>query len=77
MPVIDDEISAYETMQQSLEANDTGKWVVFHERQLVGTYDSFESAAKDATRKFGRGPFLIRQVGAPPVALPTSIMYSL
>ena len=26
-------------------------------------------------RRFGRGPFLIRQLGAPPASLPASVLY--
>jgi hypothetical protein len=65
---LDTEIAAYEAMRGDLEAHRTGRWVLVHGRQLAGEYDSFETAAEDAVRRFGRGPFLIRQVGAP--ALP-------
>ena len=75
MPVIDDEISAYEAMRQNLEATEIGKWALVHHGELIGIYDSFESAAGEAVRQFGRGPYLIRQVGAPPVVLPASLMY--
>ena len=69
------EISAYEEMEKELEAKHTGKWVVFHDRKLISLYDSFEAAAEDAVRRFGRGPYLIRSVGAPPVVMPASVMY--
>ena len=70
------EISAYEKMRPTLEAQHMGKWVLIHDEKLVGTYDSFEKAAEDAVAKFGRGPFLVRQVGAPPITLPASVMYN-
>jgi len=69
---LDTEIAAYEAMRGDLEAHRTGRWVLVHGRELVGEYDSFETAAEDAVRRFGRGPFLIRQVGAPALALPCS-----
>jgi hypothetical protein len=69
------EIEAYTTMQQQLEEKHMGKWVVFHDRVLVDIYESFDAAAADAVRRFGRGPYLIRQVGAPPITLPASVMY--
>jgi hypothetical protein len=72
---IQDDISAYDARKQELEASNTGKWVLFHNRELVGVYDSFERAAEEAVRQFGRGPYLIRQVGAPPITLPASVMY--
>ena len=52
-----------------------GRWVVFHAEKLEGDFDSFEAAAEFAAKKFGRGPYLIRQVGAAGVILPASVMY--
>jgi len=70
-----DEIAAYDAMRADLEAKSLGRWVLVHDRELIGTYDSFDAAAKEAVHKFGRGPYLIRQVGAPPISLPASVMY--
>lgn len=75
MPDIDREISAYEAMQPDLEAHHMGEWAVVRGEELVGTYPSFEVAASNAVTRFGRGPYLIRQIGAPPVTLPASVMY--
>ena len=75
MAELSDEIAAYATMKHDLEAKHLGKWVLVHDRQLIGVYDSSESAAEEAVRQFGRGPYLIRQVGAPPITLPASVMY--
>ncbi len=72
---LETEIKAYEARQAELEANYLGKYVVFHGEELVGTYDTLEAAAGEAVRRFGRGPYLIRQVGAPPITLPASVMY--
>lgn len=77
MPDIDDEIAAYEKLREDLELHHMGEWVVMREGNLVGTYDSFDSAANDAVSRFGRGPYLIRQVGAPPITLPASVMYGI
>ncbi|HVT58551.1 MAG TPA: hypothetical protein VHR45_09135 [Thermoanaerobaculia bacterium] len=75
MPDLDDEIAAYEAMREDLEAHHMGRWVLVHNRELVSEHDSLEGAAEDAVRRFGRGPFLIRQVGAPALTLPVSVMY--
>ena len=75
MATLDEEIAAYDGLRPELEANHMGKWVLVHDRQLVAIYDSFEITAEDAVRLFGRGPYLIRQVGAPPIVLPASVMY--
>lgn len=76
MADIDKEILAYEAMREKLESEHMSKWVLVREGQLVGIFDSFELAAESAVRQFGRGPYLIRQIGAPPVTLPASVMYS-
>jgi hypothetical protein len=75
MAELKDDIAAYDAMKADLEAKSLGKWVVVHERKLIGTYESFDAAAKDAVHRFGRGPYLIRQVGAPPISMPASVMY--
>lgn len=74
---VDIDISAYEKQRQELEQKHMGKWVLFHDQKLVAIHDSFEAAADEAVRLFGRGPYLIRQIGAPPVILPASVMYRL
>jgi hypothetical protein len=76
MEDIDTEIAAYETMRADLELHHMGEWIVMREGKLVGTYASFENAASDAVSRFGRGPYLIRQIGAPPITLPASVMYN-
>jgi hypothetical protein len=53
-----------------------GKWVVFKGAALVAIYDTFEVAAEDAVSRFGRGPYLIRQIGAAPIVIPVSLMYN-
>lgn len=62
---LDFEMAAYEARQEELEATHWGKWVVFHGGELRGTYDDFQEAANAAVTQFGRGPYHIRQVGAP------------
>lgn len=75
MAELDTELAAYRAQIFDLETHHLGKWVVFCGGQLAGLYDSFEMAAQDAVRRFGRGPYLIRQVGAPPITLPICVMY--
>ncbi len=75
MAELKNEIAAYEVMRADLEAAHLGKFVVVHDQKLIGTYDSFDAAAKEAVHRFGRGPYLIRQIGAPPITLPASVVY--
>lgn len=72
---LDRQIEAYEEMREFLEAKHFREWVVFYNGELVDTYDSDEDAAVDAVQRFGRGPYLIRQVGAPPRRLPASLQF--
>lgn len=69
------EIEAFCAMQSKLEAEHFGQWVVFHDRKLVDFFESFEAAANEAVILFGSGPFLIRQIGAPPLNLPISAVF--
>ena len=69
------EITAYEGMQKKLEVDFLGMWALVHDETLIGKFDSFEDAAAHAVTNFGRGPYLIRKIGSPPVTLPVSVMY--
>ena len=75
MAELDKEIAAFEGMRAQLEAHHMGKWAIVRGDEFVGAFDSFDHAAAEAVRQFGRGPYLIRQVGAPPMTLPASVMY--
>ncbi len=75
MATLLEDIAAYEEQRDLLELEKLGKWVVFHERELAGAYDDFQLAAAEAVSRFGRGPYLIRQVGAPPMQLSASVLY--
>jgi hypothetical protein len=71
-----DEIAAYETMRADLESAHLGDWALVHDRKLIGTYPSFDLAAREAVMRFGRGPYLIRQIGAAELTLPASVMHA-
>jgi len=70
-----DEIAAFENMKDLLETKYLGKWVIFQNEKFVGDFESFEDAAAEAVSRFGRGPYLIREVGAAPMTLPASVLY--
>jgi hypothetical protein len=72
---LETEIAAFESHQKELEQHHNGKYVVFHGEEFVGAFDTFDAAAREAVNRFGRGPYLIRQVGAPPPSMPVSVMY--
>ena len=68
------EVSLYERRRREFEEKHRGQWVVIHEDD-VSFYDDFQVAAQTAVDRFGRGRYLIRQVGAPVPPLPISILY--
>lgn len=75
MSILTKEIAAYDGMKSMLETDYLGKWVLIRDENLIGTYESLEDAATVAIQQFGRGPYLIREVGAAPLTLPASVMY--
>ena len=77
MAKLSQEIAAYNSRRNELEADYFGKWVVFHDEDLAGSFSSFEQALEDATIRFGRGPYLIRRVGQGPLQLPASVLYGI
>lgn len=77
-PQLRAEISAYERLLPELQAHHAGKFVVIHAGQLQGAYDTFDAAGREAIRRFGDGPYLIRQVGVPlSMPMPASVAYRL
>ena len=75
MAVLEEEIARYNSIRTDLEKEHHGEWVVIHEDELLGTYASLDDAVSAAVFRFGSGPYLIRQIGAPPVSLPASVLY--
>ncbi len=70
------ELAAYKHKSPQLEASHMGKWVIFKGQALISIHDTLEAAAEAAVTKFGHGPYLIRQVGAPPIVIPVSLAYN-
>ena len=75
MTTLRDDIAVYDSMRSELEAEHLGKWALVFDRTLVGTFDDFEAAAAEAVRRFGRGPYLIRQIGASAARMPASVIF--
>lgn len=75
MDELDREIAAYNLKRAYLESNHCDEWVVVHDGEIAGIYKEFEDAAEDAIKRFGCGPYLIRQVGEPPLFMPPYVPY--
>ena len=76
MTTLLEEIAAYDRMRDVLETQYLDKWVVIRDGEIQLSCDSFQEAARFAMRRFGRGPYLIRRVGAGPISLPASLAFS-
>ena len=72
---LSENIETYDGMLGVLETEHWGKWVVFYDRELVKVDESFQKVAEFAVVNYGRGPYLIRQVGEPPLTLPSSVRF--
>lgn len=69
-------IEAYEKAITDMERHYMGKVVVFYDGKFVNSFDNFNNAGEYATKEYGKGPYLIRQVGAPTAyRMPASIAY--
>ena len=66
MATLSQDIAAYERMRDKLESEHHGRWAVVHDEELIDTYGSFETAADDAVRRFGRGPYLMKLAAGRP-----------
>ena len=75
MATIEKEIIAYDLMREELETKHHGEWVLAHDQKLIGLYKTFQEAANIATRRFGRGPYLIKKIGEGPLKLPSSVLF--
>ena len=69
------ESALFEKRRVEFEAEHHWEWVVIHGEEVVGFFADFQDAAQKAVERFGRGPYLIRQIGVPKQALPASVLY--
>ena len=71
-------VAAFDRMKAELQQHYNGKFVVFHGGEFQGSFDSFDSAAHEAVKRFRDSPFLIRQVGAREISpMPASVAFRL
>jgi hypothetical protein len=70
------EIRAFDARRPELEKHYHRKFVVFHDDDFAGAFDDFDSAAREAIRLYGRGPYLIRQVGVATGYVPAGLLRS-
>ena len=69
---LSENIAEYEKMQARLEAEHWGEHVVFYNREFRGAFKEVYDAIVFAYEQWGRGPYLIREVGRPTlISVPT------
>ena len=68
------ERATFERHRKDLERNHPeDHWVLVREQAVEG-FSTFEEAAQVAVTRYGKGPYMIRQVQQTPIVLPNSIM---
>lgn len=74
-PSLATEMRTFDARKSELEKAYFGKFVVIKGEELLGAWDTLSAAADAAVRSYGRGPYLIRQVGAAAPSLPASVFF--
>ena len=69
--VLAKDLKAFACMEPVLRHYHPGKFVVFQEGRLQGSFDTFHNAASAAVRRFRDLTFVIRQVAEGPVVVGT------
>ncbi len=59
------EYAVFESKREELEATFPGKFVLVKGEEVIGTYESLDDALRVAVKRFGRGPYLIEEIGLP------------
>ena len=69
-------MEAFDAKTEWLSEHHHGKYVVYHDATFVDAFDTFDAAAREAIKRFGQGPYLIRQVGrSREFPMPASVAY--
>ncbi|MBI3798266.1 MAG: hypothetical protein HY268_15045 [Deltaproteobacteria bacterium] len=56
------ELKTYERHREELLGAAEGKFVLIHEAEVVGVYESQMDAIAEGYRRFGNVPFLVKQI---------------
>ena len=58
------ELETYEQHRERLIASDLGRWVLVHDSELAGVFDTQDDAIGEGYRRFGNVPFLVKEIEA-------------
>jgi hypothetical protein len=62
--VLDEEQKTFEEHLPELLGTAAGKWVLIHDREVLGTFESRRDAINQGFRTLGNVPFLVKEVTA-------------
>jgi hypothetical protein len=74
---LEQELATLDREKDRLEKEHRGKFALIRGDEVIGTFDTFDAAAEEALRRFGQGPYLIRQIGEESMSLPPALAYGL
>ncbi len=57
------EIEYFEAHREEFESEHKDQYLLIHDTNLVGHFNTIEEAITEGVRKFGTGPFLARRAG--------------
>lgn len=75
--VLKKELATYDRELERLKREHAGKYVLIKGENVVGTFDTFATAAGEGLRLCADEPFLVRKIGSEAPALPISLIYGL
>lgn len=73
MSALEQETAIFESRRAEFEKDHNKEWVVIHREEVAGFFTDLQEAAEAAVSRYGRGPYLIKQVGEPDTPIPLSL----
>lgn len=62
--ILEKELETYEAHKERLLEKAEGKYVLIHDQEIAGTFESLEDTLTEGYRRFGNAPFLAKQIMA-------------
>jgi hypothetical protein len=60
--VLDDELARFQEMKSDLLKTDAGKFALIRGKEFAGVFESLDTAYNEGVKRFGSGPFLVKQI---------------
>ena len=75
MSALERETAIFESRRAEFEKDHYMKWVVIYGEEVAGFFSDLQEAAEVAIDRYGRGPYLIKQIGEPDSPIPLSLFH--